>query len=121
MSSEGPDRYVRHYDFVATSKAVLETLARYAAMRLEGVNLNVVRAGYVWTESFRATFGDEFAGFAKARGLDRHFVHPEEIAHAILALCSGLLDGMTGQVLAVDRGLPFFETLACSATKPAFP
>ena len=117
MSSEGPDRYVRHYDFVASCKAVLETLARYAAMRLDGVNLNVVRAGYVWTESFRATFGEEFGGFARERGLDRHFVRPEEVARAIVALCSGLLDGMTGQVLAVDRGLPFFETLACGATK----
>lgn len=115
LSSVGPESYVRHYDFIAACKAVLETLARYAALRLEGVNLNIVRAGYVQTESFRATFGDKFVAFAKERGLDRHFVQPEEVASVIVALCSGLLDGVTGQVLAVDRGIPFFETLLCTA------
>jgi enoyl-[acyl-carrier-protein] reductase (NADH) len=34
-------------------------------------------------------------------------MEPEEIAGVILALCSGLLDGVNGQVLTVDRGLAF--------------
>ncbi|MEA3209662.1 MAG: hypothetical protein QOE70_2719 [Chthoniobacter sp.] len=112
LSSSGPDHYARNYDFVAACKSVLETLARYAAYRLDGTNLNIVRAGYVRTESLRTVFGNEFESFAKRFGLDRHFISPEEVAKVIVALCSGLLDGVNGQVLAVDRGTSFFDTLA---------
>ena len=112
MSSPGPDNFTCHYDFVAASKAVLETLVRYAAQRIEGVNLNIVRGGYILTESFRATFGKEFEAFAERFGLTPHFMEPKEAAQAIVLLCSGLLDGVNGQVLTVDRGASFFDTLA---------
>ena len=111
LSSSGSENYSRNYDFVAACKAALETLARYAAHRLSGSNINIVRAGYVLTESLRLTFGDEFIDFAQRRGLDRHFIPPEQVAKVIVALCSGLLDGVTGQVLTVDRGMSFFDTL----------
>jgi NAD(P)-dependent dehydrogenase (short-subunit alcohol dehydrogenase family) len=112
ISSSGPDHYSRNYDFVAACKAVMETLARYAAGRLDGTNLNIVRPGFAPTESLRTTFGGEFEAFAQRYGLDRHFTPPEEVAKVIVALCSGLLDGVNGQVLAVDRGVTFSDTLA---------
>ena len=38
-------------------------------------------------------------------------MEPEEVAKAILALCSGLMDGVSGQVLMVDRGVTFRDNL----------
>ena len=64
------------------------------------------------TESLRTIFGSEFEVFSKRYGLDRHFTPPEDVAKVIIALCSGLLDGVKGQVLAVDRGVTFSDTLA---------
>ncbi|MGH3431270.1 MAG: SDR family NAD(P)-dependent oxidoreductase, partial [Thermocrispum sp.] len=60
MSSDGAEVCHRGYDLAGASKAVLETLCRYLAVRLKphGVRVNVVRAGFVDTPSTRATFGD---------------------------------------------------------------
>lgn len=104
LSSDGPDRYYPGYDFVANSKAVLETFGRYIAGHLAGQCIvNVVRAGIVLTESFKATFGEEFFNFLNERG--REFcVTPEEVAAAIVGCCSGMFDAMSGHVLVVDRG-----------------
>jgi enoyl-[acyl-carrier-protein] reductase (NADH) len=61
----------------------------------------------VLTDSLRALVGREFDSWVEDRGLRRTLMEPEEIAGVILALCSGLLDGVNGQVLTVDRGLAF--------------
>ena len=37
---------------------------------------------------------------------------PLTIAKPILALCSGLLDAMNGQILQVDKGMAFADTLS---------
>lgn len=110
LSSAGAEHFCAHYDFVAGCKSLLETLARYASCRLDGVNVNIVRGGPVLTDSLRAVFGPEFEDFAERTGLHRHLLAPEEVAGAVLALCSGLLDGVNGQVLAVDRGAAFSHT-----------
>jgi len=39
------------------------------------------------------------------------FVTVEEVANTILALCSGLMDAVTGQVIAVDHGAPFYDNV----------
>lgn len=112
LSSIGPDAYVANYDFVAGSKALLETLVKYLAFRLrpEGVRINVVRAALVRTESLEATMGPECVPFIEA--LDpQMFVTPEQVADAVLALTSGLLDGMNGQVLTVDHGVAFHDNV----------
>jgi hypothetical protein len=41
----------------------------------------------------------------------RQLISCEEVANAILALCSGLMDGVSGQVLMIDRGTTFFDNL----------
>jgi NAD(P)-dependent dehydrogenase (short-subunit alcohol dehydrogenase family) len=113
LSSGGPDHYYQNYDFVAASKAVMETLCRYLNYRLfdEDVRINVVRSRLVRTESLRATFGREFEAFAERFNMERQFISPAEVANAVLALCSGLMDGVSGQVLMVDRGTTFFDNL----------
>lgn len=109
LSSAGAEHLGPNYDFVAGCKSLLETLARYAAYRLEGVNVNIVRGGAVLTESLRALVGREFESLLEADGLRGALMEPEEIAGVICALCSGLLDGVNGQVLTVDRGMGFSQ------------
>lgn len=113
MSSTGPDHFSVGYDFVATSKAVMETFCRYLTYRLrdEDCRINVVRSRAVRTASFDATFGPELTEFAKRYVPDSHFIRPEEVADATLALCSGLFDAMRGQVITVDRGTTFSDNL----------
>lgn len=113
MSSTGPDCFSVGYDFVAASKSVMETLCRYMSYRLfdEDVRINVVRSRSVVTPSFEATFGKDFMDFAKHFTTPDHFLPPEEVGEAALALCSGWMDGVRGQVLTVDRGTTFFDDL----------
>ncbi|MFU8802989.1 MAG: SDR family NAD(P)-dependent oxidoreductase [Bradymonadaceae bacterium] len=114
VSSDGDERHYPAYDFVAASKGVLETFARYLAVHLqdEGTRVNVVRFGMVKTESFEQMFGERFTDFLDEEGLgDQSFLEPGDCGKAILALCSGLLDAMTGQVITVDRGLAFQDNL----------
>lgn len=113
LSSGGPDHFYKNYDFVAASKSVMETLCRYMSHRLmdEDVRVNVVRSRLVRTESLRATFGRDFEAFAERFHMKRQFITCEEVADAIFALCSGLLDGVSGQVLMVDRGTSFADNL----------
>lgn len=113
MSSTGPDSFSVGYDFVAASKSVMETLCRYMSYRLydEDLHVNVLRSRSVKTDSFDTTFGKEFSEFAKRFTTDQHFLTPEEVGEAALALCSGLMDGVRGQVLTVDRGTTFFDDL----------
>src|SRR6185436_19042331 len=102
LSSDGPDSFFMNYDFVAQSKAVLETMCRYLNFRLfdQGVRVNVVRSRLVRTESFAATFGPEIEHlFESLGGFDDCATTPEEIANVILALGSGLLGAVGGQVI----------------------
>jgi NAD(P)-dependent dehydrogenase (short-subunit alcohol dehydrogenase family) len=93
LSSHAPDRFVAGADFSAASEAVLETLCRYASERLgaEDSRMNILRHRL-------ATGGAATGGTS-----------PDEVARAAVALCSGLLDSMRGQVLTVDRGAGFFD------------
>ena len=113
MSSTGVDSFSVGYDYVAASKAVLEVLCRYLNYRLfdEDVHINVVRSRSVRTASFDAHFGADFAGFAQRFTRAAHFMSADEVANVVIALCSGLMDGVRGQVLTVDRGTTFFDNL----------
>jgi NAD(P)-dependent dehydrogenase (short-subunit alcohol dehydrogenase family) len=113
LSSGGVDAFYKNYDFVAAAKAVMETLCRYLSYRLfdEDVRVNVVRSRLVRTESLRTTFGADFEPFAERFNMERQFIPAEEVANVVLALCSGLLDGVNGQVIMVDRGTAFFDNL----------
>jgi len=91
----------------------METLCRYMSYRLEesGVRINVVRTCNVRTLALDDTFGKEFVEFAARFMRDEHFIDAGEVAGVVLALASGLLDGMSGQVITVDRGLTFFDNI----------
>lgn len=113
MSSTGPDSFTLGYDFMAASKAVLETLVRYLSWHLrdEDVRVNAVRSRAVRTATFDAAFGRRFAEHVHATAPHKagRWVSPEDVAGVAVALCSGLLDGVKGQVLTVDRGGTFCD------------
>jgi NAD(P)-dependent dehydrogenase (short-subunit alcohol dehydrogenase family) len=113
LSSPGPDHFCLNYDFVAASKAALETLCRYLAYRLRdaGVRVNVVRTLGIRTTAFHEAFGEEFGEFMNRFAPERRLIREDEVAGVILALCSGLLDGMSGQVVTVDKGAVFSDNI----------
>jgi enoyl-[acyl-carrier-protein] reductase (NADH) len=114
MSSDGPDRFTPAYDFVACGKAAVESLARYLAYRLrgDGVCVNVVRSRAIKTDAFADTFGAEFYGFLRQFVRDDWFMTAAEVGDAAFALCSGMFDAMTGQVVMVDRGNTFADGIS---------
>ena len=113
LSSDGSGHLHCNYDFVAASKALMETMCSYLNYRLfeEDIRINIVRSRMVRTESLWATFGKEFDGFMDRAHMAGDFLEPEEVANTILALCSGLMDSVSGQVLMVDRGGTFSDDL----------
>jgi hypothetical protein len=63
------------------------------------------------TPSWHAVCGEPFPGFVAERN-PAVIVDPALVGDAAYGLCSGLMDGATGQVLTVDRGAGFADTLA---------
>lgn len=114
LSSDSPDHYSAGCDLLAASAAVLETLCRYLTyhLRHEDVHINVLRIRAARTEAFQSAFGGDFEPFARRLGQGETGVEPEEVGSTVLALCSGLLDGVRGQVITVDRGATFFDDLS---------
>lgn len=104
VSSDGGEVCHPGYDLAGAAKAVLESLCRYLAVRLrpEGVRVNAIRPGFMDTASSRAILG-EAAVEALARGTPL-LLDPRQVARTCVALCSGLMDAVTGQVLVVDEG-----------------
>lgn len=114
ISSDGPDHYYRGYDYVSAAKALLEHFARYLSVHLlpHGSRCNILRFGTVRTPSFEAIFGEEYFEFAEKEGITGQLIlSPEDCGKAVLALCSGLVDAVSGQTITVDYGLPFQDNL----------
>lgn len=114
ISSMGPDQFYTGYDFVAASKALLEIFARYLSVHLfeKGSRVNVIRFGPVKTESFDLVFGNDFFDFIKEKGfMDDVILSYEDCGKAVLALCSGLMDAMNGQIITIDNGIVFRDNI----------
>ena len=114
ISSDGPDHFYQGYDFVAASKGLLEIFSRYLSVHLaaEGSRVNVVRFGPVETDSFNLVFGDGFFDYVREHGISADILLKiEDCGKTIVALCSGLLDGLNGQILTVDNGLSFSSNI----------
>jgi NAD(P)-dependent dehydrogenase (short-subunit alcohol dehydrogenase family) len=112
-STDGVVHYYQGYEYVALTKAVMEVFCRYLAKRLlsEDIRINVVRTRNVITESALAIHGEAYPEFVQRYGGDPHFIEPKEVGDTIYALCSGLMDAMSGQILHVDNGGPFSDNL----------
>ena len=119
MTSAGPDELHPRYDFAAAAKAVLETLVRYLAYRWfdTDTRVNAVRTRLVPTESLRATVGDAFEPFMRRLGGGPTTACPACSPSQTRSptrswpCAAGCWDGMSGQVLTVDHGVGFSDTL----------
>jgi NAD(P)-dependent dehydrogenase (short-subunit alcohol dehydrogenase family) len=113
LSSDGPDHYFSNYEFVAASKAAMETFCRYLSKQLakEDIRLNIVRSRNVLTDAIEEIFGPLYREFLGRYAGEEYFLTPAEIGDAVLALCSGMLDALSGQVIQIDKGMAFADTI----------
>ena len=113
-SCDGPIAYYPGYDYVAISKAVMETFAKYMSKHLweeQQATINIIRSRPIPTDSLVATFGEEFEPFLRRYYGDDYLVDVEAFASTAMALCSGLMDAVTGQIIQLDNGSYFADNV----------
>jgi NAD(P)-dependent dehydrogenase (short-subunit alcohol dehydrogenase family) len=83
------------------------SLVRTAAVELgpEGVRVNAVAPGVVWTPRISLYLGEEGRERNNANTPLRRVAQPADIAGAILFLASDLASFVTGHTLVVDGGV----------------
>ena len=113
LSSLGSTRVLEDYALVGASKAALEALIRYLAVELapQRIRVNAVSAGVVETgalEHFPQK--DAMLEMGKRNPAGR-IVSPEDIAGAVLFLCSPEAEMIRGQTLVVDGGWSLLASL----------
>ena len=108
LSSHGTHMALPMYGLIGSSKAALTSLARHWALELgdRGVNVNVVEAGLVETDSTRRLPGaaEMFAGRKYKTMTGDRMLEAADVADAVLFLASPLSDLVQGQTLVVDGG-----------------
>ena len=108
ISSHGSEMALPWYGLIGGSKAALESLVRHLTLEVgdRGVNVNVVKAGLVETDSTRSIPNAE-ALFARRRDKtmtgDRMLLS-NDVANAVVFLASSLSDMVQGETLTVDGG-----------------
>jgi enoyl-[acyl-carrier protein] reductase III len=108
LSSHGTHMALPMYGLIGGSKAALTALARHWALELgdRGVNVNVVEAGLVETDSTKRLPGaaEMFAGRKHKTMMGERMLEAADVADAVLFLASPLSDLVQGQTLVVDGG-----------------
>jgi enoyl-[acyl-carrier protein] reductase III len=108
LSSHGSHLALPMYGLIGSTKAALESIIRHFALEIgkRGVNLNVVQAGLVETDSTRQLPGSEqlFLRSQTASMVKDRIMDVGAVADAVLYLASPLSDMIQGQTLVVDGG-----------------
>ena len=108
VSSMGGTRAMAHYGLIGAAKGAVESITRHLAFELgpQGVNVNCVCAGLVMTGALAAhPDREEIVAAQKRRSLTGPDpLTPDDVAGAILFLCSPAADRIQGQTLVIDRG-----------------
>jgi enoyl-[acyl-carrier protein] reductase I len=107
LSYYGAEKVVAHYNVMGVAKAALEASVRYLAADLgpEGVRVNAISAGPVWTLAAQgiAGFKQMYGGFRDVAPL-RSNITIEDVAGAAVWLASDLSRQVTGETVHVDGG-----------------
>jgi enoyl-[acyl-carrier protein] reductase III len=96
-----------NYVLVGTSKAALESVARYLAVELapRGIRVNIVSAGVVETEALDYFPNKEqMLTAGRKRTPAGRLVEPADVAGAVAFLCSPDAEMVRGHTLVVDGG-----------------
>ena len=106
ISSLGSTRVLEDYVLVGTSKAALESLVRYLGVELapRGIRVNAVSGGVVETGALEHFPNREAMLEVGAANPVGRLVTPEDIAGAVVFLCSPDAEMIRGQTIVVDGG-----------------
>jgi enoyl-[acyl-carrier protein] reductase III len=96
---------LENYILVGTSKAALESVVRYLAVELAPrIRVNAVSGGVVETGALEHFPNREAMLEAGRSNPVGRLVEPEDIAGAVMFLCSPDADMIRGQTIIVDGG-----------------
>jgi enoyl-[acyl-carrier protein] reductase III len=105
ISSLGAQRVLENYVLVGTSKAALESIVRYLAVELAPrIRVNAVSGGVVETGALEHFPNREAMLEAGRSNPVGRLVEPEDIAGAVMFLCSPDAAMVRGQTIVVDGG-----------------
>jgi len=108
LSSHGSQMALPMYGLIGASKAALEAMVRHLTLEIgdRGINLNVVMAGLVETDSTRHIPNSRqiFDSRRDKTMTGQRMLTPADVADAVLYLASPLSDQVQGATLVVDGG-----------------
>lgn len=107
VSSLGSTRVLDNYVLVGTSKAALESLVRYLAVELapRGIRVNAVSAGVVETGALdHFPNREQMLEMGRKRSPAGRLVTVDDVAGAVMFLCSPDAEMVRGHILIVDGG-----------------
>jgi enoyl-[acyl-carrier protein] reductase III len=105
ISGNGAHDVIPAYMAVGVSKAALESLVRYLAVDLAGQGITVNAVATSMLDKGPETPNPEMAGFLATRCPSGRLTKPDDVADAVLLLCTPEAAWIQGQVLMVDGGL----------------
>jgi enoyl-[acyl-carrier protein] reductase III len=107
MTSSGSTRVFPSYGAVSAAKCALESHTRQLALELapRGITVNALRGGVTRTPASERIPGSDVLFSEAARKNPHHrLTTPQDVASAVVALCSPATDWITGNVINVDGG-----------------
>lgn len=107
VSSLGAVRAIPNYTAVGASKAALESMVRHLACELagQGVRVNAVSAGTVDTDALKHFPNrEQLLEESRRRTPAGRLVTPQDVANAVVFLCTEFASMIHGQTIVVDGG-----------------
>jgi enoyl-[acyl-carrier protein] reductase III len=107
MTSSGSNRIIPSYGPVSAAKSALESHCRQLAYELAhlGITVNALRGGVTDTPALRKIPGNDLLiDGASERNPSGRLTTPEDVADAVVSLCSPKAHWITGNVINVDGG-----------------
>ena len=107
MTSSGSNRIIPSYGPVSAAKSALESHCRQLAYELAPmkITVNALRGGVTDTPALRKIPGNDLLiEGASARNPSGRLTTPEDVADAVISLCSPRAQWITGNVINVDGG-----------------